>query len=199
MVYYNPDGSQSLCGNGSRCAVKFAMALGIVGLETTFLTIEGPLFAKVRGDLIQLRMPDVERISPAMQNGLFLHTGSPHFVRFVDNVHGINVYKEGKALRYHKEFSPGGTNVNFVQWEAKPDRIIVRTYERGVENETLSCGTGVTASALATGSEMTSGKIHIKTLGGNLEVWFEQVEKGVFRNIYLIGPAEKVFEGTVDV
>lgn len=199
MVYFNPDGSQSLCGNGSRCAVKFALSLGIIGSETTFLTIEGPLFAKVKGKLIHLRMPDVVGLSSTLQNDLFLNTGSPHYVRFVHHVRDVNVYQEGKAIRYHEEFSPSGTNVNFVERGSRPDHIIVRTYERGVENETLSCGTGVTASALAAGSGMKSGKIHVNTLGGNLEVHFEQVEKGVYRDIYLIGPAEKVFEGTIEV
>lgn len=199
MIYYNPDGTQSLCGNGSRCAVKFARSLGLIGSKTTFLTIQGPLFAIVRGDRVHLRMPDVKGISTTLHDDLFLHTGSPHYVRFVGNVHEINVNQEGIVVRYHPEFGPEGTNVNFVQREAKPDHIFVRTYERGVESETLSCGTGVTASALAAGLGMKSGIIHIQTLGGSLEVQFEQVHKGVFRNIYLIGPAEKVFEGVIEV
>jgi len=197
MVYFNPDGTQSLCGNGSRCAVRFANSLGIIKNSTNFLTIEGPLDAQINGINIRLKMPDVNGVSTTKNQDLFINTGSPHYIRFVEDVKAIDVYHAGREIRNSPEFMPGGTNVNFIQLK-KPDHISVRTYERGVENETLSCGTGVTASALAVGLKMKNGEIHIKTPGGDLSVQFEQVEKGIFRNIFLIGPAEKVFEGTID-
>jgi diaminopimelate epimerase len=197
MIYFNPDGSQSLCGNGSRCAVMFARSLGIVEDSTNFLTIEGPLEAKIRNNKIHLQMPDVNGITITHHRDLFIHTGSPHYIQFVTDVHTINVVQAGKEIRYSPEFMPGGTNVNFVQ-QTGPGHIFVRTYERGVENETLSCGTGVTASALAAGSALENGELHVQTQGGSLAVQFRQEEKGQFRNIILIGPAEKVFDGVID-
>jgi len=197
MIYINPDGSKSLCGNGSRCAVMFAHHLNMIEFETTFLTIEGPLHAIIENDLVHLRMPDVSNIT-TIKEDLFLHTGSPHYVRFVENVENYSVLETGKQIRESNEFAPEGTNVNFVQLKNKGE-IFVRTYERGVENETLSCGTGVTASALAFGKNLKKGKVKIMTLGGGLTVRFEQVQEGVFQNIYLIGPAEKVFDGSVSV
>jgi len=198
MVYINPDGSQSLCGNGSRCAVMFANSLGMINNETVFLTIEGPLYALIKGKNVHLKMPDVESVNPTERDDLFINTGSPHYVKFVGDVQDIDVYQTGKMIRNSEEFKPGGTNVNFVELE-NANNIFVRTFERGVENETLSCGTGATASALATGLEMKSGKINIKTLGGRLTVEFEQISKGKFQNVFLIGPAEKIFEGQIEV
>jgi diaminopimelate epimerase len=141
-------------------------------------------------------MPDVTTIRSTQDQDLFLNTGSPHYVRFVEDVDRYDVFRNGKKIRESEEFMPDGTNVNFVQLQNN-GKIFVRTYERGVENETLSCGTGVTASALAAGRNSKKGEVDIMTLGGNLTVRFEQVQEGVFRNILLIGPAEKVFEGTV--
>jgi len=198
MVYFNPDGSQSLCGNGSRCAVMFANSLDIINKETTFLTIEGPLYALIKNKKVHLKMPDVKGVISTENNDLFINTGSPHYIRFVKDVQHIDVYQTGKEIRESPEFEPNGTNVNFVQLQ-EDNQIFVRTFERGVENETLSCGTGVTASALATGLDMKNGTIDINTLGGILTVQFDQIEKGEFRNIFLIGPAEKVFEGTIAI
>lgn len=198
MIYINPDGSKSLCGNGSRCAVRFAYDLNLIDVKTTFLTIEGPLHAIIENKLVHLRMPDVSSIVPTEKEDLFLNTGSPHYIRFVENVESYNVFQTGKEIRDSNEFAPEGTNVNFVQMKNK-DEIFVRTYERGVENETLSCGTGVTASALAFGMNSKKGEVKIMTLGGELVVRFEQVQKGMFQNIFLIGPAEKVFEGTLEI
>jgi diaminopimelate epimerase len=196
MIYINPDGSKSLCGNGSRCAVMFAHHLNMIEFETTFLTIEGPLHAIIETDLDHIRMPDVKNIIPTEKKDLFLNTGSPHYVRFVENVENYSILETGKEIRESNEFAPEGTNVNFVQLKNKGE-IFVRTYERGVENETLSCGTGVTASALAYGKNLKKGEVRIMTLGGELTVRFEQVQEGVFQNIYLIGPAEKVFDGII--
>ena len=198
MIYINPDGSKSLCGNGSRCAVRFAHDLNLISHETTFLTIEGPLHAFMQNKLVHLRMPDVTDLLITEKRDLFLNTGSPHYVRFVENVKDYNVIQTGKEIRESYEFAPGGTNVNFVQ-PKNDGGIFVRTYERGVENETLSCGTGVTASALVYGRNHEKGEVKITTLGGELTVRFEQVRDGEFQNIYLIGPAEKVFEGIAEV
>lgn len=197
MIYYNPDGTQSLCGNGSRCAVRFSQALGIIQKSTTFKTIEGPLYAEIRNQRVHLKMPDVKGMDYFGED-LFINTGSPHYVRFVSDAERTDVYQEGKSIRYSSDFHPLGTNVNFVQKTGK-QTIYVRTYERGVEDETLSCGTGVTASALAVGSREGKDHIYIRTRGGDLEVSFKQAGNGVFKDIYLIGPAEKVFSGRVEI
>ena len=198
MIYINPDGTQSLCGNGSRCAVMFANELGLIKNNTTFLTIEGPLHAIIKGKNVHLKMPDVFGIKVTEKDDLYINTGSPHYVRFVKDVQIIDVNQMGSTIRNSKEFEPEGTNVNFVEL-GNDNTIFVRTFERGVENETLSCGTGVTASALATGQKMRSGKINIKTRGGELKVKFEQVDKGIYQDVYLIGPAEKVFDGQIEI
>lgn len=195
MVFFNPDGSQSLCGNGSRCAVKYANSLGIIDNEANFLTIEGPLYAFLKNDLVHLKMPDVSKVTP-FDGDWFIHTGSPHYVRQVSDVEQVDVQADGRSIRYCSDFGDGGTNVNFMQL-LDHQHIFVRTYERGVENETLSCGTGVTASALAIGFESGKGPVKISTRGGELSVDFEKLESGGFTNIYLIGPAEKVFEGAI--
>lgn len=198
MIYINPDGTQSLCGNGSRCAVMFANELGLIKNNTTFLTIEGPLHAIIKGKNVHLKMPDVNGIKITEKDDLYMNTGSPHYVRFVKDVQTIDVNQMGSTIRNSKEFEPEGTNVNFVEL-GNGNTIFVRTFERGVENETLSCGTGVTASALATAQEMRNGKINIKTRGGELTVEFEQVDKGKYQDVYLIGPAKKVFEGQIEI
>ena len=197
MVYFNPDGSKSLCGNGSRCAVMFAKQLGIIDDEAHFETINGPLHAIIKGELVHLKMPNVSGISYHASD-FFINTGSPHFIHFVDNVNHVNVEKSGREIRYKAEFGPEGTNVNFVE-QIDKKKIFVRTYERGVENETLSCGTGVTASALAAGRNEASGSIDIVTKGGLLHVSFTKNEKGGFENIYLIGPAVKVYKGVIEL
>jgi diaminopimelate epimerase len=163
---------------------------------TTFKTIAGPLFAEIRNQRVHLRMPDVKGLDYHGED-LFINTGSPHYVRFVSDTKKMDVYQEGKKIRYSSDFHPLGTNVNFVQKTGK-QTIYVRTYERGVEDETLSCGTGVTASALALGFREGKDHIYIKTRGGDLEVSFKSAGKGVFTDIYLIGPAEKVFSGRVE-
>jgi len=197
MVYYNPDGTQSLCGNGSRCAVMFSQSLGIIQDSTTFYSIEGPLYAEFRNHRVHLKMPDVNGIAYHKED-LFLDTGSPHYVRFVSDADRVDVYRTGKEIRYSREFSPAGTNVNFVQ-KTGIKSLFVRTYERGVEDETLSCGTGVTASALALGFKENQDHIFIKTRGGDLEVTFKSESSGIFKDIFLIGPAGKVFTGKIEI
>ncbi len=197
MVYYNADGSQSMCGNGSRCAVHFASYLGIVQKNTTFLAIDGAHNAFIEGGLIHLKMNDVTEVKNVNGNP-FIDTGSPHIIRYVDDIDTYPVFDEGKKIRNSEAFKIKGTNVNFVQLHDQ-NKISVRTYERGVENETLSCGTGVTAVSLAVSSKDMASPITIKTLGGTLKVSFEKVNEQTFREIYLIGPAGMVFEGKVKI
>lgn len=194
MIYINPDGTRSLCGNGSRCAVMFSKSLGLIGNSTTFQTIEGPLHAEVQDLQVHLKMPDVQDVS-RHRSDLFLNTGSPHYVRFVTEADAVDVYQEGRTIRYDRDFMPAGTNVNFVQITGKGS-LYVRTYERGVEDETLSCGTGVTAAALALGLQEGIGRVRIHTKGGDLEVRFTPDGQGNFTDIFLSGPAVKVFSGT---
>lgn len=197
MVYYNADGRLgSMCGNGARCTVRFAKHLGVIEDVACFLAADGEHQASVERDLIQLKMNDVQDIE-RIGDDYYLNTGSPHYVRFVENVQELNVFEEGQAVRYNDRFSAEGTNVNFIQ-SLDDNTIFVRTYERGVEDETLSCGTGVTACALVAGSNGFKSPVKVKTLGGELEVAFEQQE-GDFKYIYLIGPAKQVFTGTVPI
>jgi len=195
MVYYNPDGSQSLCGNGSRCAVNFARQLGIIEKKTTFLAYDGEHTAEILPDKwVRLKMKDVQNVR-LMADGIFIDTGSPHLVKQVVNLKNYKVYKEGKAIRNGGLFKAAGVNVNFV--EMLPDnQIFVRTYERGVEDETLSCGTGVTAAAIASHQKGLESPIGVKTLGGNLEVEFKASPNNYYSQVHLQGPAEPVFDGT---
>ncbi|MGF1637060.1 MAG: diaminopimelate epimerase [Cyclobacteriaceae bacterium] len=194
MLYFNSDGSQSLCGNGSRCAVRFAHDIGVFqGSSVHFQTYVGLLTAKLDAEVVQLAMPDVSEIDGS-DNDIFVNTGSPHHVRIVDDVDTYDVVGEGRIIRHSSRYAPTGTNVNFVQI-LDSDNIYVRTYERGVEEETLSCGTGVTASAIVVGQKLGKNVVDIKTRGGELQVGFSTKENGGFTNVYLKGPAEKVFDG----
>lgn len=195
MVYFNADGSQSMCGNGARCAVAFSSFLGIVNGNTRFLAIDGPHEAILRGDQVELSMGDVKEIS-AKSEDFFVNTGSPHHIRFVNNAAGYPVFEEGKAIRNDSIYAPAGTNVNFVE-PITEDEVFVRTFERGVEDETLSCGTGVTAAAIVYGTQKHQNHIKINTLGGKLSVKFHSNPDGTFSKIWLIGPAEQVFSGKI--
>ncbi|MFC4870583.1 diaminopimelate epimerase [Negadavirga shengliensis] len=195
MVYFNADGSQSMCGNGARCAAAFAAFLGIVPDNTYFYAIDGPHRAKINNDWVALEMGAVQSISK-VDGDYFVNTGSPHHVRFVDEVETHDVVTVGRDIRYSQPYQPGGTNVNFVT--PQPDHsILVRTYERGVEDETLSCGTGVTACALVYGQSKNLNHVKIKTRGGELEVSFISTPDGRFEGITLSGPAKQVFSGIV--
>ncbi len=197
MIYYNADGFEaSMCGNGGRCLVQFAHDSGVIGESTTFIAVDGEHEAFIRDGLVHLKMIPVTDIE---SNSAFdyMNTGSPHYVTFVPDLENFDVYTEGKAIRYNKRFNQVGTNVNFVQ-QLGEDSLRVRTYERGVEDETLSCGTGVTACALSASIKGYESPIQIKVQGGQLAVSFEKNTKG-FDNIFLIGPAVKVFEGEVIV
>jgi diaminopimelate epimerase len=197
MIYFNADGSQSFCGNGARCAVAFAAFLGIITQHTQFLAIDGPHEARIARGEVSLKMAKVSHISESLGDA-FVHTGSPHHVRWVENLEDYPVLVQGQLLRHDPCYAPGGSNVNFVE-KISDNEIFVRTFERGVENETLSCGTGVTAAALVCGALTHQKSIQIRTLGGNLRVTFEGNAQEGFDNIWLIGPAQQVYAGQIQL
>lgn len=192
MVYFNSDGSQSMCGNGARCAVKFSADLGIISDTATFLAIDGEHSAYIKNELVHLKMGKTGSLE-SREEDVFIDTGSPHHIRWVKDLDNYDVYGEGKKIRYSDLYGNAGTNVNFV--EAK-EVVKVRTYERGVEDETFSCGTGVTAVALALSEKGYHSPVKMITKGGELQVSFRK-ENGSFSDIYLIGPAKQVFQGEV--
>ncbi|MCF6359476.1 MAG: diaminopimelate epimerase [Cyclobacteriaceae bacterium] len=194
MVFYNPDGSQSLCGNGCRAAIRFAESLSLTTESTSFNAFDGLHKAVIKGKTINLQMANVQN-GREIEGGIFLDTGSPHFVLFVDNVQQIDVINEGRKWRNSGLFGQGGANINFVEI-LDATHLFVRTYERGVENETLSCGTGITAAALASFSKGCISPLKIKTKGGALVVSFETTESG-YKNVWLEGAAEHVFSGKI--
>lgn len=200
MDYYNADGKRStMCGNGGRCLVKFAQHIGISKSEYSFLAIDGPHQATIEFDgQVRLRMQDVQDINNQGTYAI-LNTGSPHFVKFATQVKDIDVLESGRSIRYSKQFEAEGINVNFVE-TLDEDRIYVRTYERGVEDETLSCGTGVTASALMSAhNDHGFNTVTVKTPGGTLSVEFDRLDENHFTNIWLCGPAEFVFQGSITI
>ena len=198
MKYFNSDGNESsMCGNGGRCAADFAFKEGIAGTRQKFLTFDGKHEALILNKLIRLQMNNVPAIN-RINESYFLNTGSPHYVKFITDLKNFDVFNEGKNLRWSDEFAPDGTNVNFV--EVLDNGIFVRTYERGVEDETLSCGTGVTASAIASvlAGHFDINIINVTTRGGNLSVEFK-VKKNKITDIWLCGPAIFVFKGEIEV
>ena len=201
MVYYNSDGNQSsMCGNGGRCITAFARQLGLIGNKARFLAVDGAHEALIGEDgIVSLKMQDVKQVESG-NDYFYLDTGSPHYVKFVSGVEDLDVVSEGRKIRNSERFAEAGTNVNFI--EKKEEVLFVRTYERGVEDETYSCGTGVTAAALVAALKgLASSKNHcqVKTLGGQLEVSFEKVLESNFYNIWLKGPAQLVFKGSISL
>jgi len=195
MRYFNSDGREgSMCGNGGRCIVAFARQLQLTGSTALFMAVDGlhDAIAVEDGD-ISLKMSDVREIEK-MGNDFFLNTGSPHYVRFMEDLSGLDVFAEGRKIRYNERFSQTGTNVNFVRMDH--DHLTVYTYERGVEDETLACGTGITASALcaALQNNLQKGVFPVTAKGGKLSVSFVKQGNG-FSGIWLKGPAVFVFEG----
>jgi len=194
--YYNADGSKSFCGNGARCSVAFAHTLGINTQLTHFMAIDGEHEASQNPGSISLLMKDVSLVATVGEDFL-INTGSPHYIRFVPGTSVVNVFEEGRAIRYSDPYKQEGINVNFVT-ALSHNKIDVRTYERGVEDETHSCGTGVTAAALAFAvqNDLRGQQIiEVVTKGGDLKVHFSRTGDSEFERIYLIGPAERVFEG----
>ena len=199
MVYFNADGNEStMCGNGGRCIVAFAHSLNIFDKKTVFEATDGIHHARIDEQNVSLEMKNVTNVQNH-KDYVFLDTGSPHHVEFTKDLSQIDIYNKGKEIRYGKPYFEEGTNVNFVQ-QIDKDTFKVRTYERGVENETLSCGTGVTAVALATDflHLTNSGRINLQTLGGNLRVEFSKNDAG-YHKIYLSGPATFVFKGIIEI
>jgi len=193
MVYFNADGNESsMCGNGGRCLVAFASYLGLISDSCSFEAIDGIHEATIQDNWVSLKMNDVQDVS-VYEQGHFLDTGSPHIVLPVEDLGTYNVFDEGRRLR--RAFSEAGSNVNFVEWI--DETLSVRTYERGVEDETFSCGTGVTAAAIAATEKRigTTYEVPIKTLGGELSITFTWSDNGA-QDIWLTGPAQQVFSGT---
>ncbi len=200
MKYFNADGGESsMCGNGGRCLVKFASHMGIYKNVYHFIASDGPHEAEIDPDgIVSLKMKDVDAIGEHGPDFL-VDTGSPHYVKMINDVMKYDVYKKGHDIRNSDEFAEKGINVNFVQQKSDYE-IIVRTYERGVENETFSCGTGVTAAALVCYHNETGyNDVTVITKGGKLTVEFDRLHDGNYNNIFLCGPAEKVFEGDIEV
>ena len=199
MKYYNADGNESsMCGNGGRCLSRFAKDCGIVANEYKFLAIDGEHQAVFsENGWVELKMNDVHIVNN-IYNDFVLNTGSPHYIQKVNDVQSVNVFAEGKSIRNSPLFIKEGINVNFV--EVKDKGLFVRTYERGVEDETLSCGTGVTASAIALGKTKDGfNEVAIETLGGKLKVKFNAQSNGSFTDVWLCGPAEFVFKGQIEI
>ncbi len=198
MVYFNSDGNQSsMCGNGGRCITMFAKQLGIIENKAHFLAIDGNHDATIDDNgWVSLKMKNVAEIE-TIENDFFIDTGSPHYIRFIDgDISNTPLIETAKAIRFNDRFAKQGTNVNIVQ--ATHKMLNVRTYERGVESETLSCGTGVTAVALAAFAHKPTGNNivqPISTLGGKLQVTFDKVAPNSYKNIWLQGAAQFVYQG----
>jgi diaminopimelate epimerase len=199
MIYYNADGNVgSMCGNGGRCIVAFAKHLALIDSETNFLAVDGPHYAKItaEGDWVALQMIDVDTVIDDNAAAV-LNTGSPHYVKEVVGLAEMDVFTAGKSIRNNEIYQQNGINVNFV--EEKEDHLFVRTFERGVEDETYACGTGVTAVAMAMAKKHgRSGHIEtkIEALGGKMQINFNY-DGNKFTDVFLCGPATKVFEGTI--
>ncbi|KGL62972.1 diaminopimelate epimerase [Polaribacter sp. Hel1_85] len=196
MIYFNADGSQTFCGNGGRCAVAFAKYLEIIGSETKFIAVDGEHLATIENGIVSLKMIDVDEIK-VQENSVFAYTGTQHHVELVDSLDVFPVFEKGKEIRY--SYCEPGSNVNFVE-QIDDTTFRVRTYEKGVENETLACGTGVTAVAIAMHKtkKTDSNLISLPVEGGNLEVSFTE-ENGVYTNVFLKGSATFVFSGKISL
>jgi diaminopimelate epimerase len=200
MVYYNSDGNlSSMCGNGGRCLVAFAKKLNVIQNETTFMATDGLHHATVGADgIVSLQMIDVAEIKNT-QDYSFLNTGSPHHVQIVEDLQHFNVKENGAAIRYGNLYGQAGSNINFVK-KIDETTFSLRTYERGVEDETLACGTGATAVAIAMNAtgQTNSNEINLNVEGGKLAVSFDKVNEK-YTNVFLKGPAEFVFKGTIEI
>ncbi len=209
MVYFNADGREStMCGNGGRCIVAFAKHLGIIRDQCRFLAIDGDHEARISEpaqpgeEWVELHMQDVQRVEK-QGDAYVLNTGSPHYVRFEKDIESLDMVREGRAVRYSDAFREAGINVNLVC--SRPDGFDIRTYERGVEDETLACGTGVTAAAIAwflreniPAEAQWTEVAPIRARGGELAVQFRALADGSFTDIWLCGPAKRVFSGEIE-
>jgi len=208
MRYFNADGGEAeMCGNGARCFARFANRVAGAKEQISFETQAGVISAELKGDSVTLEMTEPTDLRLRLELDIasenktvhFINSGVPHVVITVPNINDVNVRRDGAAIRYHKIFSPSGTNVNFIE-KRGAKKIAIRTYERGVEDETLACGTGIVASALIFGAtEGCHGPITVLARGGDeLQVGFEK-NRDQFHNVTLTGPAEFVFEGTIEI
>ena len=199
MVYYNADGALgSMCGNGGRCLTRFAFDQGIKPTTYTFIASDGEHEAVIDNNgWVHLKMIDIHTVSYENE-ATVLNTGSPHYVKQVSNIDSFDVFENGKSIRYNDVYNENGINVNFVEW--KNNELFVRTYERGVENETFSCGTGVTAAAIAMSSDnIGEQETKIKTLGGHLLIKFNKIDPQHFNHVWLCGPATFIYEGQITI
>ena len=197
MRYYNSDGRIStMCGNGGRCITRFAHDLGIIRDSYSFEAIDGPHESFIADDLVHLRMGDVNQVQDLGNGGFFIDTGSPHFVKWQEELKDGSILEDAQLVRYSDTYRQEGVNVNFVSGSGNV--LKMRTYERGVEDETLSCGTGVTAAALVASylGKLSKNRAEVKTPGGILQLKFVRSEEG-FSDIWLTGPASYVFEGQI--
>lgn len=200
MIYYNADGhTSSMCGNGGRCIVRFAYNLGMHKYTYNFRAVDGDHEAEIdNNNIIRLKMTDVNDVEEHNTHAV-LNTGSPHYVKFVSEADDVNVVQTGREIRNSRQFKEQGINVNFVE-STGDDSIFVRTYERGVEDETLSCGTGVTAAALVSAHNSKGfNRVEVKTPGGSLSVEYNKIDENHFENIWLCGPATLVYHGQIEV
>jgi diaminopimelate epimerase len=200
MQYYNSDGNESsMCGNGGRCITLYAKHLGMIDKSANFKAIDGMHECTIDDeDSIELKMCDVHSIHE-LDSNFIVQTGSPHFVTYVNDVNAVDVRKEGAAIRYHSAHDKDGINVNFVQ-NIAIKTLRVRTYERGVEDETMSCGTGVTAAALVhCRKDIGLNYVRISTPGGTLMVKCKNHDGNRFTEILLCGPARFVFKGSIEI
>jgi diaminopimelate epimerase len=200
MDYYNADGSQSFCGNGARCAVHFAKQIGIDLSDTIkFEAIDGIHEASIEGGLVKLKMIDVPSIDKK-GDAFELYTGSPHYIQLSEDISTKHVISLGRSIRFSEPYKDQGINVNVLK-EIDSNHIAIATYERGVEDETLSCGTGATACALLWDfiSSESLNEVFVKVKGGELSVQFERNQQDGYSNIYLIGPATKVYDGIIEL
>ena len=199
MIYYNADGAPgTMCGNGGRCLTKFAFDKGIQPNKYSFIASDGEHEAVIDANgWVHLKMIDVQEISK-LNEATVLNTGSPHYILPVSDLSNYDVFTEGKKIRYNNTYNEKGINVNFVEWNE--NELFVRTYERGVENETFSCGTGVTAAAIAMSAD-SSGlqETKIRTLGGSLLIKFNKIDAQHFTDVWLCGPASFVYNGQITI
>lgn len=199
MAYYNSDGNlSSMCGNGGRCIVHFAKHIGIIGTDTSFSAVDGIHQASISGNVVDLSMTDVAGVE-LNDEFSYMDTGSPHYSEWRKDIEDIDIIVEARAVRYNERFKEEGTNVNFLSWSN--GAVHMRTYERGVESETLSCGTGMVAAALyaSLSDKLNSDKCTLHTKGGQTEVKFSKNDDGSFGQIHLIGPATFIYNGAIDV
>ncbi len=201
MDYYNSDGSKSFCGNGARCAVRFVNEHLLKKDQYEFSAIDGVHEATLLGNLVSLQMHDVKHFEVVDEDTYVINAGSPHFIHFMNNIADFDIFNFGRKIRYSEKYKEAGINVNVVEVR-DANQLSIRTYERGVEDETLACGTGITAAAIAYAHKINKegdAKVALKAMGGELSVHLHKTEDNRFIELHLIGPAEFVFEGKIDV